>query len=107
MIHYSFLFLTLVYRLDLINKRYKKSFGCIHKTLTLVHLHTLSHPLSTMTITVTSYPLLFLIFVIFGVMLLYQFHSNCEILKQNFQVDNFINGFTLEEEQGTLIGFIL
>ena len=59
-----------------------------------------------MAINVTSYPVLFLVFVIFGVMLLYQFHSNCEILKQNFQVDNFIYGFTLEEEQGKLISFV-
>ena len=59
-----------------------------------------------MAINVTSYPALFLVFVIFGVMLLYKFHSNCEILDPNYQ-DNFMNGFTLEEKQGTFISFIL
>ena len=53
-----------------------------------------------MAINVKSYPVLFLVIGTFGIMLIFLFHSNREVLHQTYQ-DNFVNGkSTLEQAQG-------
>ena len=51
-------------------------------------------------INVKSYPVLFLVIGTFGILLIFLYHSNREVLHQTYQ-DNFVNGkSTLEQAQG-------